>query len=238
MIGISSHVFLLLLTLQTVAVVKANSEDNLVRRKRLWIPPPKQLMENEDYTQETVAKIHSDFDDGSGNIVYSLEGIGANQQPFNVFVVDHITGDIRVTKVLDRELIDTYNLSGIAKYKDGRLAEENVDIRFKVKDQNDNPPVFAVMKVGEVTEISPLGTSVMKIMATDADEPGNENSLIAYTILDQSPPHGMFDISQDGTVFVKNQALDREVQYELHPIMSIAVNFNSNSIRIGGNHPL
>ncbi|KAK5906714.1 hypothetical protein CesoFtcFv8_004635 [Champsocephalus esox] len=211
MIGISSHVFLLLLTLQTVAVVKANSEDNLVRRKRLWIPPPKQLMENEDYTQEkTVAKLHSDFDEGNGNIIYYLEGIGANQHPFNVFVIDQITGDIRVTKILDRELIDTYNLSGVAKYKDGRLAEKNVDIRFKVKDQNDNSPVFADMEAGAVTELSAPGTSVMKIMATDADEPGNTNSQIAYTILDQSPPDEMFGISQDGTVFVKNPALDRE----------------------------
>ncbi|KAK1897303.1 Desmoglein-2 [Dissostichus eleginoides] len=197
--------------LQTVAVVKANSEDNLVRRKRVWIPPPKQLMENEDYTQEkAVAKIHSDFDDDNGNMKYSLEGIGANQHPFNVFVVDHRTGDIRLTKILDRELIDTYNLSGVAKYKNGMLAEENVDIRFKVKDQNDNPPVFGVMKAGEVPELSRPGTSVMKITATDADEPGNKNSQIAYTILHQNPPDGMFGISQDGTIYVKNPALDRE----------------------------
>lgn len=58
-----------------------------------------------------VFQLHSDFDDGDGNIIYYLEGIGANQHPFNVFVIDQITGDIRVTKILDRELIDTYNVS-------------------------------------------------------------------------------------------------------------------------------
>lgn len=51
----------------------------------------------------------------------------------------------------------------------------------------------------------------MKITATDADEPGNANSLIAYTIMDQSPAHDMFDISPDGTIFVKKSSLDREV---------------------------
>jgi len=57
----------------------------------------------------------------------------------------------------------------------------------------------------------------MKITATDADEPGNENSQLAYSILEQNPPNDMFAINNDGTIFVKNAALDREVQHELHP---------------------
>lgn len=48
--------------LQAVAVARANSEDSLVRKRRHWIPPPKQLEENVDYTQEPVAKVsHSCF---------------------------------------------------------------------------------------------------------------------------------------------------------------------------------
>lgn len=40
------------------AVVRPNSEDSLVRKRRHWIPPPKQLEENVDYTQqESVAKV-------------------------------------------------------------------------------------------------------------------------------------------------------------------------------------
>lgn len=57
-----------------------------------------------------VFQIRSDFQT-EANVQYSLEGIGANQYPFHVFVVDRTTGDIRVTKVLDREQIDTYNVS-------------------------------------------------------------------------------------------------------------------------------
>ena len=59
----------------------------------------------------SVFQIHSDFDDGTGNIVYSLEGVGANSPPYHVFVVHPTTGLIRVTKVLDRELISTYDVS-------------------------------------------------------------------------------------------------------------------------------
>lgn len=55
------------------------------------------------------------------------------------------------------------------------------------------------------------GTSVVKINATDADEPGNENSKIAYSIVNQYPPHDMFYITKDGTLHVKKPTLDREV---------------------------
>ncbi|KAK1896668.1 Desmoglein-2 [Dissostichus eleginoides] len=57
----------------------------------------------------------------------------------------------------------------------------------------------------------------MKITATDADEPGNINSQIAYSIIDQQPPGDMFSISKDGIVRVKSSALDRETadQYTL-----------------------
>ncbi|XP_034387314.1 desmoglein-2.1 [Cyclopterus lumpus] len=209
MIGFSSPVFFLLLLTAVIAVI-ANSGDKLVRQKREWILPPKPLTENIDYTEmEFIAKIRSDVET-SDKIEYSLEGIGANQKPFNVFVVDPDTGFIRVTQKLDRELIDTYTLSGVAKYKDGSDAEKKIDIRIKVVDENDNPPVFGEIKPGNVNELSIAGTSVMKITATDADESGNENSQIVYTILEQNPPHGMFDIKNDGTIFVKSAALDRE----------------------------
>ncbi|KAK2836046.1 hypothetical protein Q5P01_016530 [Channa striata] len=212
MIRVCWPVFVLLLfALQAVAVVRANFEDNLVRKRREWIPPPKQIPENVDWTNmEYVAKIHSDFDDNKGNIFYSLEGIGANQYPFHVFVVHPKTGFIRVTQILDRELIDTYNLSGVAKYNNGNLAEKNIDIRFKVTDENDNPPIFGVISPGQVDELSPVGTSVMNIVATDADEPGNKNSLIAYSIINQNPPNDMFSITRNGTICVNKANLDRE----------------------------
>uniref|UniRef100_A0A8C3AH88 Cadherin domain-containing protein n=1 Tax=Cyclopterus lumpus TaxID=8103 RepID=A0A8C3AH88_CYCLU len=216
MFGPKIHLRSTSIVLQAVIAVIANSGDKLVRQKREWILPPKPLTENIDYTEmEFIAKIRSDVET-SDKIEYSLEGIGANQKPFNVFVVDPDTGFIRVTQKLDRELIDTYTVSDTG-YKDGSDAEKKIDIRIKVVDENDNPPVFGEIKPGNVNELSIAGTSVMKITATDADESGNENSQIVYTILEQNPPHGMFDIKNDGTIFVKSAALDREVKHGLHP---------------------
>ncbi|XP_071342912.1 desmoglein-2.1-like isoform X2 [Trachinotus anak] len=217
MVQVSWPVFVLLLFM-VVAVVRLSSGDSLVRKKREWILPPKPLMENADYTQkESVARIRSDFEDND-NIHYSLEGIGASQYPFHVFVVDPKTGLIRVTKVLDREEIDMYNLSGVATFSNsGVEAEKRIDIRIKVVDENDNTPEFGGNQQGEVYELSPEGRSVMKVIATDADEPGNENSQISYSIIDQNPPHDMFYITSDGTIYVNKPTMDRETadQYTL-----------------------
>ncbi|KAM9364916.1 desmoglein-2.1-like [Pholidichthys leucotaenia] len=139
-----------------------------------------------------------------------MAGPGANFYPFHVFVVDAENGKICVTQILDREVKAWYNLTGAALFSNGTAAEENIVIRFKVIDENDNPPVFPNKIVGEVMELSPAETLVMKVIATDADEPGNDNSKIAYSIIDQKPPDGMFHMSRNGLLFVKKPSLDRE----------------------------
>lgn len=63
----------------------------------------------------------------------------------------------------------------------------------------------------------------MKITATDADEPGSENSQIAYTIIAQTPDDDMFYIGDNGTIFVKN-LLDREVWTDTFIVLSVIYN--------------
>ncbi|KAJ0065393.1 hypothetical protein NL108_009549 [Boleophthalmus pectinirostris] len=202
----SPHFVLLLITIVgSVAFCKS-----LVRKRREWILPPRPLKENEDYTKkEFIAKIRSDFEEHK-DIIYTLKGRGADQDPYNVFVVDSRTGFIRVTRILDREYIDTYNLSGIATFINGSKAENKIDIRVKVVDENDNSPVFPRdMKPGAVYERSPAGTSVITVKATDLDEPGNPNSQMSYSLVRQEPADDTFYMKSDGTIYVKND-LDRE----------------------------
>uniref|UniRef100_A0A8C1PAY0 Desmoglein 2 n=1 Tax=Cyprinus carpio TaxID=7962 RepID=A0A8C1PAY0_CYPCA len=192
----------------------------LHRQKREWIVPPQILEENVDYTKrEFIAKIRSDREDIQlKNVRYSLKGIGADQNPFNLFVVNPETGYVRITGLLDREQIAQYNLSGIATFRDGTIAENDIGLRIKVKDQNDNKPVFGPMEPGNVYELSPVDTSVMKINCFDADEVGNPNSQIKYEIVEQQPAgEQMFRVDHDGTVRVINPKLDRETidQYVL-----------------------
>lgn len=52
-------------------------------------------------------QVYSEYE----NVTYSLTGVGADKYPFNVFVSDPLTGDIRLTQVLDREFIHYYSVS-------------------------------------------------------------------------------------------------------------------------------
>ncbi|XP_077440238.1 desmoglein-2.1-like isoform X3 [Vanacampus margaritifer] len=198
------------LMLQNTLVLTLHSGNEPVRKKREWIIPPKQLKENEDYTgKQYIAKIRSDFE-VDGDISYSLQGVGASEHPFDVFVVDPKTGLIRVTQKLDREVINTYNLLGIARFNDGTEAEKRIDIRVKVLDENDNEPQFDAMQPVDVDERSPAGTPITTVTATDADEPGSPNSQLFYTIVKQDPPHDMFRMNNDGNIYVDKSTLDRE----------------------------
>ncbi|RVE74106.1 hypothetical protein OJAV_G00038140 [Oryzias javanicus] len=206
----------ILVLLQVGIVVRQTSGINLVKRSGRVLPLVL-LKENKDYTKVTsISKICSDFHQGK-NVEYYLEGPGANQKPYNAFVVNHENGDVRVTKIFDREEIDTYVMKGIAKYPNGLDAERPIELRVKVEDENDNDPVFPDMSPVDVYELSPTGTFVVKVNATDADEPGNKNSELAYTLISQNPSHDMFRIDNSGVVSVKNSILDREIcaQYNL-----------------------
>ncbi|XP_029102309.1 desmoglein-2-like [Scleropages formosus] len=146
-------------------------------------------------------------------VTYHLQGAGASKHPMHSFIVDEKTGYVRVTKVLDREEIAFYNLTGIALYTNGTEAEKRLDLRIKVLDQNDCKPTFAPVNPGAVNESSPKDTYIMKITARDDDEPGHLNSKIKYTILDQQPGGEiMFYIDSEGHLYVQNLNLDRETQ--------------------------
>ncbi|KAF5900439.1 desmoglein-2-like, partial [Clarias magur] len=192
----------------------AQTAAGLKRKKREWILPPTKLRENVDYTKQTyIAKIRSDKDIEAKPFEYGLRGPGADREPYNLFVVNPKNGFVRITGILDRETIPQYNLTGIAKYKDGSMAEEEIGLKIQVEDENDNPPKFKLFK-GSVSECSKIGTPVMQIIADDADAQGTPNAKIAYSILKQIPEASgrMFTIDRDtGKIYVKEHSLDREV---------------------------
>lgn len=49
-------------------------------------------------------------------------------------------------------------LTGVAKYTDGTLAEDNIPLTVTILDMNDNPPYFE-MHTGNITESSKEGTA-------------------------------------------------------------------------------
>lgn len=68
------------------------------------------------------------------------------------------------------------------------------------------------IKLSFVFSFNATDTLVTTVTAFDADEPGNLNSQIAYSIIVQNPAEDVFYIDrQSGSIFVKRPVLDREV---------------------------
>ncbi|KAJ4943542.1 hypothetical protein JOQ06_006042, partial [Pogonophryne albipinna] len=203
---------LLVLALALSAESGPRRQKTLRRKKREWILPPVKLMENTDYRHKKfIAKIRSDKDLGE-LVGYYLTGEGADKEPFNLFVVDRKTGFVRITELLDREKRQFYNLTGIARFKDGKKAEDDVPLIVTVLDQNDNTPYFE-LQMGNITEESKPGNVVMQIKGNDNDEAGTINSEISYRIVSQEPAGTghMFTLDRKtGQLYVKEETLDRE----------------------------
>uniref|UniRef100_A0A8C7L204 Cadherin-10 n=1 Tax=Oncorhynchus kisutch TaxID=8019 RepID=A0A8C7L204_ONCKI len=159
----------------------------LRRSKRGWMW--NQFFLLEEYTgmdHQYVGKLHSDGDRGDGSIRYVLTGDGAG----SLFIIDENSGDIHATKRLDREEKAYYTLRAKAVNRITNTSlEGESEFIIKIHDINDNEPKFTKDPYfTEVPEMSPLGTVVMQVTATDADDPTYGNSArVVYSILQGQP---------------------------------------------------
>ncbi|XP_078543634.1 cadherin-7 [Lissotriton helveticus] len=157
------------------------------RTKRSWVW--NQFFVLEEYQGPEplyVGKLHSDVDGEEGRIKYVLSGEGAS----SIFVIDENTGDIHATKRLDREEQAYYTLRAQALDRDtDKPVEPESEFQVKVQDINDNEPKFQDGPyTAGVPEMSPVGTSVLQVTATDADDPTYGNSArVVYSILQGQP---------------------------------------------------
>ncbi|XP_010214420.1 PREDICTED: cadherin-22, partial [Tinamus guttatus] len=153
--------------------------------------------------------IHSDSDEGDGSIKYTISGEGAG----TIFLIDEITGDIHATERLDREQKTFYTLRAQARDRQtDRLLEPESEFIIKVQDINDSEPRFLEGPyIGSVAELSPAGTSVMQVMASDADDPTYGSSArVVYSVL-EGEQHFTVD-SKTGVIRTAVADLDRETQ--------------------------
>ncbi|XP_023818896.1 B-cadherin-like [Oryzias latipes] len=191
------------------------SSNGLRRRKRDWVVPPINHPENHNGPfPYRMVQIRSN-EDQVKKILYSITGPGATEDPVGLFTMDKDTGDLYVHRRLDREKQAHYTLFAHADSAGASKAEDPMEIIINIIDMNDNKPIFEQTSyVAEVAESSPKGTTVIQVKATDADEPGNDNSIIRYTILSQEPKlpsDSMFAINIfNGAIMVEGVGLDRE----------------------------
>ncbi|NXJ65066.1 CAD19 protein, partial [Rostratula benghalensis] len=181
-----------------------------VRRvKRGWVWEP--LFATEEQTSMVpvyVGQLKSDLDKQDGNLEYILTGEGAG----STFIIDENNGKIYATQKLDREKKSFYTLRAqVISRKTQLPVEPESEFIIKVRDINDHEPQFLNGPyVATVPEMSPEGTSVTQVTATDGDDPSYGNSARLLYSLIQGQPY--FSVEPKTGVIRMASQMDRETK--------------------------
>ncbi|CAD7079025.1 unnamed protein product [Hermetia illucens] len=151
--------------------------------------------------------VATDLDDGpNGEIIYSIIGGNFN----NKFSIDVHTGEL-TAQPLDRETRSRYLLQIQAQDRGTpNTYYGHCNISVIVEDQNDNDPRFDRPKyVVNIPEDIEIGTSILKVNATDADL--GINARIVYSLANET--QWLFTIDNRSGLITTAGTLDREQQH-------------------------
>ncbi|XP_031171880.1 cadherin-5 [Sander lucioperca] len=192
-----------------VEIVKKESHPVLFRQKREWIW--NSLYVVEEQPAPIAYKIGQLKSSQRAEVKkFKIDGEGAN----TIFTVDH-KGDLFVTRILDREEKNAYHLTARMYDGNNKLIEDSGDFVVQVTDINDNTPVFPKTYNGSIMERSTIGTKVVEVRATDADDPTTANGELRYSLAqdqDLSILSGFEIDSITGMISCKTNTLDRETK--------------------------
>ncbi|XP_041595728.1 cadherin-19 isoform X6 [Vulpes lagopus] len=181
-----------------------------LRMKRGWMWNQFFVPEEMNKTDYHIGQLRSDLDNGNNSFQYKLLGAGAG----SIFVIDERTGDIYAIQKLDREERSLYTLRAqVIDSTTGRAVEPESEFVIRVSDINDNEPKFLDEPYEAIVpEMSPEGTLVIQVTATDADDPASgNNARLLYSLLQGQP---YFSIEPTTGVIRISSKMDRELQDE------------------------
>ncbi|XP_074503492.1 cadherin-5 [Sebastes fasciatus] len=189
-----------------VDIVKKETHPVLFRQKREWIW--NSLYVEEEKPAPIAYKIGQLKSSQRAEVKnFKISGEGAN----TIFTVDR-KGDLFVTRSLDREEKSSYHLTATMFDGNNQLIEDSGDFVVQVTDINDNTPVFPRTYNGSIMERSTIGTKVVEVRATDADDASTANGELRYS-LNQDGDLSAFQIdSITGVISCKTSTLDRETK--------------------------
>ncbi|KFM71785.1 Fat-like cadherin-related tumor suppressor-like protein, partial [Stegodyphus mimosarum] len=174
-------------TVVNIRVLDINDNAPFFSLKQYWV----KVREDLPVGVVVIVMVASDPDlDEGGEVMYSLSGS-------DTFSIDPLMGVVRLSKPLDFETIQLYNVTITARDGGDPPLESQAALVVEIEDVNENmyPPAFEdVVIVGQVMENKPKGTLVTKVTAYDADPPGL-NSQFTYSILD-GDGMGFFSIDE------------------------------------------
>ncbi|XP_053342438.1 protocadherin alpha-8-like [Clarias gariepinus] len=158
-----------------------------------------------------VLKLHAnDNDDGiNGEVTFSF-GAGKKQNAFDNFVLDQVTGEIRVKGEIDFEKTNIYKLD--IQASDGGQPPLTTDCRviIKILDVNDNRPYIEVTSLSNIVpEDTRPGTVISLISFSDRDT--GANGEVKCAILEIVPFELKPSIQENMYSLVIKEQLDREL---------------------------
>lgn len=123
----------------------------------------------------------SDNDQGTnGSVLYYLHHNVKINYP-NLFALDSQTGQLTTKSKLDREKNSQYEIEVVAKDQGIPQQSSTATIFLKIEDVNDNNPEFYPKQYFvPIDENVAIGTSVLKVRATDLDD--GDNAIITYNL--------------------------------------------------------
>jgi protocadherin Fat 1/2/3 len=181
-------------TTATIVITLSDVNDNFPQ----FVPKTQTIRVREDLPVGAVITtlVASDIDDGdNGKVTYRLVDGGDNK-----FIIDPITGAVRIRESLDFETTQVYNLSIRAEDGGDPSLASMALLNIEVVDVNENffPPEFPnFLERGSVAENAPVGTYVMSVRAVDKDDASSGSGRITYAIRDGSGL-GRFTIDING----------------------------------------
>ncbi|XP_012811431.2 protocadherin-23 [Xenopus tropicalis] len=127
------------------------------------------------------------------------------------FAINNTSGQLWATRTLDREDVSSFTIT-VECHDLGTPHRSTIaKLRITVLDENDNPPTFPKSQYRTlVREDLKIGSAVLKLQASDADEGLNKE--IIYSLIDDT--QGAFTVNRTTGNIVTIRTLDREVKHQ------------------------
>lgn len=177
-------------------VLLINVEDMNDHEPKFLSPMFQQIVPENTRSGSNILRVQA-YDEDSGHnsqLTFSIKNLDNRDLPF---AINPDNGWITSTRHLDWEEKSVYEFSVVARDNGNPPNSASVNVEIRVQDVNDNDPTFQP-KVYEasLSEVDPIGTSVVTLFASDPDQ----NARLTFQISDGNH-NGKFAISSE-----KNQA--------------------------------
>uniref|UniRef100_A0A2K5RZ67 Protocadherin beta 5 n=1 Tax=Cebus imitator TaxID=2715852 RepID=A0A2K5RZ67_CEBIM len=173
-----------------------------------------QVPENSPLNSLIVAVSARDLDAGAyGSVAYALFQGDEVTQPF---VVDQITGEIRLKRALDFEATPYYNVEIVAT--DGGGLSGKCTVAIEVVDVNDNAPELTLSTLSSPTPENAPETVVAVFSVSDPDS-GDNGRMICY--IQNDLPFLLKPTFKNFYTLVTQRKLDRESQAEYNITITV-----------------